>query len=251
MNVSEQVIATLDAGLCEGNQFILQGQLDRKAYTDVNKVLVAAGAKWNRSAKAHLFDCDAQDAISDIVLTGKVIDAKREFDFFETPDALADKIIDAAQIAPHHNFLEPSAGSGQIAKRATVLTSDVDVIEIQEALHDTMMCSGEYANTTHGDFLVLDNIQRYDRIVMNPPFGRQADIKHVSKAIGLLKPGGRIVAIMSAGVTFRSNKLTEDFRSLVAIHDGVIESLPEGSFKTSGTTVNTVMLTLDKNINED
>ncbi len=244
MQVSQRNIEILDAGVCEENRFVLTGQLDRSEYTSVNKVLLAAGGQWSRKAKAHLFNCDALDAISDIVLTGKVVDAKREFDFFETPDDLADRIIATAQIAPHHNVLEPSAGGGQLSKRATVPTSDVDVIELQEDLHDALMRSGEYRNTTHGDFLEL-NVDQYDRIVMNPPFGRQADIKHVTKAISLLRPDGRLVAVMSAGVTFRENRATTEFRDLVDAHGGKFEDLPSGSFKASGTAVETVLLTLE------
>jgi predicted RNA methylase len=247
MNVSEQIVVILDAGLCDGNHFTLQGQLDRKEYTAVNKVLVAAGAKWNRQAKAHLFDCDAQDAISDIVLTGKVVDAKREFDFFETPDELAGDIIAMADIKPHHTVLEPNAGGGRISSRAAIVSPNVDVIELQEGLAIDLDVSNNYNYVHQGDFLEVNWDIKYDRIVMNPPFGKQADIKHVSKAIDMLKPDGRLVAIMSVGVTFRSNKLTEDFRHLVASHGGVFAVLPEGSFKASGTAVGTVVLTLDKN----
>ena len=208
MQVSDQNIEILDNGLCDGNHFTLQGQLDRKEYMAVNKVLIAAGGKWNRGAKAHVFDCLAEDAISDIVLTGKVVDAKREFDFFETPDDLADKVIALADISANHLVLEPSAGHGQIAKRAATISSKVDVIEIQRSSCDALADALIYRNVFNHDFLLMDIEVEYDRIVMNPPFGKQADIKHVVKAVSLLKAGGRLVAIMSAGVVFRENKLT-------------------------------------------
>lgn len=246
MQVSEQNIEILDNGLCDGNHFTLQGQLDRKDYTSINKVLIAAGGKWNRGAKAHVFGCLAEDAISDIILTGKVVDAKREFDFFETPDELADQIIDFADISSNHLVLEPSAGHGQIAKRAAAISSKVDVIEIQRSACDTLADALIYRNVFNHDFLLMDIEVEYDRIVMNPPFGKQADIKHVVKATTLLKPGGRLVAIMSAGVEFRQNKLTTKFRAAVESYGGEFHQLPSGSFKASGTAVNTVILTLTK-----
>ncbi len=92
------------------------------------------------------------------------------------------------------------------------------------------------------DFLTVQPEPVYDRVIMNPPFCRQADIKHVTHALRFLKPnGGLLVSVMSAGVTFRQNKLTTDFRQLVEERGGVIEKLPEGSFKASGTMVETVI----------
>lgn len=59
-----------------------------------------------------------------------------------------------------------------------------------------------------------------------------------------LKPGGKLIAVMSSGVTFRENKLTREFRELVQANDGDITELPEKSFKVSGTCVNTAIVTL-------
>lgn len=46
-----------------------------------------------------------------------------------------------------------------------------------------------------------------------------------------LTPEGRLVAVMSAGVEFRQNRLTCELRELVAHHGGRIEPLPEGSLR--------------------
>jgi len=86
----------------------------------------------------------------------------------------------------------------------------------------------------------------YDRIVMNPPFEKGQDVKHVLHAYSLLKPGGRVVAIMGAGVSFRQDKLYRDFRQTLRALGGTMEKLPPGSFKASGTGVNAVVVTLDK-----
>lgn len=94
------------------------------------------------------------------------------------------------------------------------------------------------------DFLMVEPEPIYDRVVMNPPFGRQADIKHVNHALKFLKSGGMLVSVMSSSVTFRSNKLTADFRQMVEDRGGHIEELPESSFKSSGTMVNTVIVVI-------
>ena len=59
-------------------------QLDRNMYQRTNKVLEAAGGKWNRKAQAHLFDDDAFTRIDQIILTGQVEVPKDEFNFFPT-----------------------------------------------------------------------------------------------------------------------------------------------------------------------
>ncbi|MGY2488151.1 hypothetical protein ACW4E8_15595 [Cupriavidus sp. CP313] len=59
-----------------------------------------------------------------------------------------------------------------------------------------------------------------------------------------LAPGGRLAAVMAAGVRFRSNRLAESFRDLINARRGQIEPLREGAFKASGTMVNTVIATI-------
>lgn len=86
----------------------------------------------------------------------------------------------------------------------------------------------------------------YDRVVMNSPFANGADVAHVTHAFSFLRPGGRLVAIMSAAVKFRSDRKTKAFRELVEAHGGEIEDLPEGSFRASGTDVRTVLVTIDR-----
>jgi type I restriction-modification system DNA methylase subunit len=99
----------------------------------------------------------------------------------------------------------------------------------------------------HGCFLNQAPTPEYDRVVMNPPFAKQADIKHVMHALKFLKPDGKLVSVMSASVDFRDNKLTKEFRDLIAERGGRIEALPDGAFKESGTMVRTVIVEIPAN----
>jgi len=49
--------------------------------------------------------------------------------------------------------------------------------------------------------------------------------------------------VMSAGITFRTNKLTADFRALLE-RRGTIEDCPDESFTSVGTRVRTVIVTI-------
>lgn len=90
----------------------------------------------------------------------------------------------------------------------------------------------------------------YDRIIMNPPFSERRDAQHVQHAYTLLKPGGRIVAIMGEGVFFGSDKKAEAFREWLEKVGGTSEKLPPGSFQDPSlpvtTGVNARMVVIDK-----
>ena len=137
--------------------------------------------------------------------------------------------------------LEPSAGDGAIAGLAVRLGATVDCVELCGQLADRLARLRPVS---------LGQVRRlpvevapepvYDRVLMNPPFAGQADIRHVTHALGFLKPGGLLVAVMSAGVTFREDKLAAGLRELVTERGGRIDPLPPDAFKQSGTSVRTV-----------
>ena len=125
-------------------------------------------------------------------------------------------------------------------------------MRVCEILPENNLILDEKGYINKGDFFeyadcCINNGGRFDRIIMNPPFEKQADIDHVTKAFELLADGGILVAIMSNGVTFRNNKKTVAFReNILDKHAALIEDNPEGAFKSSGTMVNTIMVKLVK-----
>ncbi len=244
MNVSQDIVSVLDAARVDGSALILTGTLDRKLYQAVAKTIEAAGGRWNRKAGAHLFEGDAAEAIEPIIMTGKVTNKKTELGQFFTPPVIADRVIKLAKIEPGMAVLEPSAGRGGLAIPAWTAGGDVMCIEIDPKNCRALVEAG-FASVIETDFLGLSGLSRFHRIVMNPPFAGQADIDHVIHAAKFLEPGGRLVAIMAAGVLFRTNRKATDFRSFVAARGGEIEALPDGSFRESGTDVSTVIVTID------
>lgn len=219
-------------------------QLDRTLYVSVNKVLESLGGKWDRKAKGHIFSDDPSDALDAVVLTGSY-DKPDDLGWFETPEHIARMVIDAAQIEPGMSVLEPSAGLGALARPARDAGGSVDLcIEVHDGRAEALW--GQGFPTSQRDFLVGKVVNRFDRIVMNPPFARQQDIDHVAHALRHLKPNGRLVSIMSASVLFRSNRKTAEFRETVERYGGVFAELPDGSFRSSGTNVRAVMLTIER-----
>ena len=92
-------------------------QLERTLYEKVNKCLVGIGGKWNRKAKGHVFNEDAADLFDQVLITGQAIDIKKQFQFFETPKIIVEKLVELAEIKSKHTVLEPSAGHGAIAEK--------------------------------------------------------------------------------------------------------------------------------------
>ena len=252
--LSNAALAVLEGVEIVGREVrITDGQLDRKLYVEVNAALEALGGAWNRKAKAHLFDQDPSDALDQVLVDGEWSDRKRDFDQFFTPAALAKRIVAAADVKGK-SVLEPSAGHGALVREALVQGAKrVACVERDprccEVLRDVQKMNGGTARMAviETDFMTwsADSANMFECVVMNPPFSRKQDIDHVTAAFGCVRTGGRLVAIMSTGTMFRSDKKTVAFNNLV--HDyGTIEKLPDNSFRESGTNVSTVLVVLDK-----
>lgn len=240
------VLDVLSNTTCEADLAILPPKLDRKLYLKVNPVLEACGGKWDRKRKGHVFGSDAALALEAVILTGEYVKPE-DFGFFPTPKPLAVRVVELAEIQKGMKVLEPSAGIGSIAIFLAQVVDDEDLhlIELQPKNCDSLRKL--FANVTCADFLTIQPEAKYDRVVMNPPFApRQLDIDHVTHAFKFVKPGGRLVSIMAAGIKFRTNKKTAELRTLFDEHGAVMEDNPEKSFVVSGTSVNTVTVVINK-----
>lgn len=253
LKISEENRDILKQGRVEGNLYFLPKiQLDRAKYIEINKVLELCGGKWNRAKKAHVFESEKE---AKLVIRaqeeGKVVDKKKTFQFFETPEEIAKQMIELADIKDGMVVLEPSAGHGAISK-AIVKYTNLDIALIQVEI-DPEKCkvleSQKIGNVLCEDFLgtFAKEYGTFARILMNPPFTKGQDALHVLHAYeSCLEEGGRLVSIMSAGVKFNSQKKYEKVRQLIKENSGSIIELPQNAFKESGTNVNTVLIVLDK-----
>lgn len=170
--------------------------------------------------------------------------------FFPTPRPVIDRMIEAAGIEPGMKVLEPSAGKGDIVDALADRGVDVEAVEVRPALRDLLEAKGH--KLVGGDFMETSPAEGggYDRVLMNPPFERGQDIDHVRHAFEQLKPGGRLVAVMSAGSFQRTRGKETAFRAWLDDVGGTAEDLPEGSFTGAGafrqTGTATKMVVIDK-----
>lgn len=243
--IPEPILRILSTIEIDGNVVRLTTQLPRPLYAQTNTVLEALGGTWDKKAKGHTFSLNPAVRLEEALLTGSYERPEKadNFGFFETPVSRAQLLIEDLDLAPHHLVLEPSAGRGRLADQvATIVNpSQIYLCELQEMNRQILTTKGYTVLGT--DFMTWVPPTLVDRVVMNPPFEKRADLRHVTKAFSHLKPKGKLISVMSAGVTFREDALTHAFRALIQDH-GSIGPLPDQSFKESGTLVSTVQVSL-------
>jgi phospholipid N-methyltransferase len=112
---------------------------------------------------------------------------------FPTPTWLAERMVELAEIERHHRVLEPSAGTGCILRHLVHRTDHVSAVELNvnlvRTLRDQFETGDGHCVVYQADFLEHHSHIGYDRIVMNPPFGEGADMRHIAHAGTLLAQG--------------------------------------------------------------
>jgi type I restriction-modification system DNA methylase subunit len=250
MKISEDVLKVLEKSTVKADKngtalYLPAEKLDRQLYEAVNKILQCLGGKWNRKAGAHLFVEDVAESIDAAMLTGQITDAKKEFQFFETPRKVALMMLDLAEpMNQNMRILEPSAGAGAIARQIQIAGYQPDCVELWDK--NRKILKNLDLALVGDDFLKLNPGPVYDRILANPPFTKQQDVDHVLHMWDCLKPGGRIVTVMSPSWTFRDNKKSTEFRGFLNEVHAERTELPAGTFSESGTEIRSMLVVINK-----
>jgi phospholipid N-methyltransferase len=169
---------------------------------------------------------------------------------FPTPVEVAAQMVKALDVQDGQRILEPSAGTGRLIDAVALARPyfaqmpkvQLVAVEVSPVLFANLRAKYDGPSAERiiieADFLTCNgDLGKFDRIIMNPPFERGADIQHIRHALTFLKPGGRLVALCANGP-----RQSAELRPLCQEwHD-----LPPGSFKESGTMVNAAMLVFDR-----
>lgn len=154
---------------------------------------------------------------------------KKEHNFFETPKAIAIKMADLLEaVGRDSRVLEPSIGMGALAKaleESTPYPIQIDYCEMQE---DFIPHLSKY-NRVGADFAELKATSLYDAVIMNPPYKNNLAQKHIDHAWNCTKPGGRIVALVSAGAV---GYLDEEYMGHVFHKEEIKKGFKETSIDT-------------------
>jgi hypothetical protein len=148
--------------------------------------------------------------------------------FFPTPPALLDRIIALAGIGEGMTVLEPSAGKGDMAEAAKAAGGVVSCCEVHGSLREILTMKG-FEIIEH-DCLEMASSERFNRIVMNPPFERGQDREHIQAMYAHLERGGRLVAICSTGPMTRTMRADVEFRQWLDSVGAGVEDVGPGAF---------------------
>lgn len=184
-------------------------------------------------------------------------------DYYATPEPLGLKMVEWSQPKANQSMLEPSAGHGAIAQWFPSNTKNT-VVEPSNNLVPKLQMHVDNANVVNNYFENIGTWNKFDRIVMNPPFGKggKTAVEHLAKAYKHLREGGRIVAIIPDGPACQkhfdkwfwedgkgTNRNGKEVTTEAPSKTGVIReeiALPSVTFERAGTKVNTKIVIIDK-----
>lgn len=175
-------------------------------------------------------------------------DQREGADYFATPEPLGLKMVEWSGIKSGEKILEPSAGHGAIARWFPEDTRRT-LIEPSFNLASRAGVNAPGADVLNHAFEDLHATNKYDAIVMNPPFGMggATAIKHLEKAARHLRNGGRVVILYPDGPA--AEKRMEKFYESDAAKDLFVVAkvhLPSVTFERAGTSVRTSVYVMEK-----
>lgn len=240
--MNKDLIDSISKMIVNGNRLELPDE-QFKNYPAVKKCLLAAGGKYKKCG----FDFpESAEDIKSRLCGGEAIDDKKKFQFFATPDALAEQLVELAEISSGDRVLEPSAGQGAILNLVKEITSNLGVIELMPQNCKALERQGY--DVIEDDFLnvTLNDIGTFDKIVANPPFTKNQDVDHILHMFKFLNDGGKLVSVASKSWTFGSQKKQVAFREWLDDIGAIVTEIPAGAFKESGTNISSVIIEIEK-----
>jgi len=190
------------------NGIYLKKDLERNEYLDIKKFFADLEIVWNSAKKCFSGDINILKKVKENLLNGKkTISRKKDLHFYPTPvkilDFIRDEFLGFYDIEfDNFNFLEPSAGEGNIADyfRKNFKEENITLVEYFDINAKKLQEKG-YNNIINTNFLEWNTDKTFDFIVMNPPFNGMEYIDHVIKAYELLTPEfGELIAIFPSRI---------------------------------------------------
>ena len=251
MKITENIKNILEQWEFKENVYLLPDiQLDRKDYQEVNKVLVSLWGKW-KTRVWHIFTWTQEElewALFEVLEKWETVtldEIKKQFQYFPTPKFLAENLIAELEIKENDIILEPSAWQWAISD--LIIKNKKTLVELKED-NFNILKEKEFYNddcrVINRDFLdcYIKDLWKFNKIIANPPFSKNQDVKHILHMYDLLEEWGRIVSIAWSWI---QTKETKYHKELMKLNPEFIQ-VEEWAFKESWTMVNTVIVIINK-----
>lgn len=225
--------ATVNRGLTvrrfvNGNAHVF---FDKWALIDINRALAEFYGEVLPDAEPENVKPSASTAVS------------KDLQFYWTPPEVVALALEFADIHERKHYrhgtepaalrvLEPSCGTGHILDE--LRARGCKALGMEYHLGRVTQARGKGHAVQHANFLEQPSTADFDAVVMNPPFYGRHYAKHVRHALGFLKPGGVLVAILPATAHYDHDDLGD--------LGGEWRDLPVASFSDAGTNIPTTML---------
>lgn len=162
---------------------------------ETEEVLVGLGGIKKDDGR-FWFDYRVDPVIEEVYHSGVVPDRKTH-QFYPTPESMADDLVAWADIQAGEHCCEPQAGNGDLAVRLPV--ERTTCVEISDLRCQVLKARG-LQRVVNQDFLAYAGAtsNRFDVIVMNPPFSEGRWQAHLAAAASITAPTGRVLAVLPA-----------------------------------------------------
>jgi predicted RNA methylase len=199
---------------------------DKSTLKDINKAL------------AHYYG----DVLPDCYDDGSVVkkqgstEVAKDLQYYPTPMKVAERLAENFFNIKGDKVLEPSCGDGRILDAIKAAGGIGFGIEVDPERAEQSRRKGH--NVLTKNFLEVVPSPDYDFVIMNPPFYGRHYVKHIEHALKFLKVGGALCSVLP--ITARYDHCDLDYLN------GQWQDLPLGSFRESGTNINTTVFTIRK-----
>lgn len=153
-------------------------------------------------------------------------EVSKDLQFYRTPKKVIEHVLASVAIPKGAIVLEPSCGDGAIMD--ALKEQGVTCIGVEYDAGRAAAAKRKGHSVHVANFLETAPTKDYDMVIMNPPFYGKHYVKHIEHAKKFLKDGGTLVSILPASAWYEHKLIKGQW------HD-----LPIGSFRESGTNVNT------------
>lgn len=172
---------------------------DKHVESEVGRLLASLGGVpkpcRERTLSRHFyhFDYNPTSALAHVTATG-VLPDDRAYQFYPTPDHIAERCAELARGGEMLHALEPSAGTGSLVRYLNF--NRHTCVEASPLRAQVLRAQG--FDVVEGNFFDVEpsDVGLVDAVVMNPPYDRGRWSTHVEHASGFVKEGGRLVAVL-------------------------------------------------------
>ena len=213
------------------------------------------------------------DLIQEIFMTIGSKYTKFNLDQFYTPLTVSKFISQFMEIGDDKNAIDPAGGTGDLLLfykgNKTIWDIDENALKLCKFNYDLNKQSNYNLICKNSLESFEDSEAMYSYSVMNPPFGsntvvtdqhilnkfelgkgkkkQEIGILFLELGLKLLKDNGVLFIIVPSGYVGNGNKMCSEMRDLILKNRLIASiSLPENTFKRSGTGVNTYLLIIQK-----